>query len=312
MTATRHERSEQKVPSSPRYLRLFAVSLLVVVACLLGLLFGVQMEATVTAQGVIKARDQFDCRAPLTGLAEPGWFEGTLHLPGETAVPFRIDQAGNGITLPASGKPQLIRRHQLSSGISVKELPARFHKLAAGDIVHAGQPLVRLHCEPWRFLHLALPQERLPAQWRQEMEENASVLVPGDHARWLVLNVSVERGAAVRAGDVLASLAPLDPATGQPANLIADVQIEERFCDEVKPGLAVRLYSSMFHHRLHGHAEGELERLDPWGEPGNGNERRFRALVRVTSSPFTFRLGSSVKADIILGRKHVYRIILEH
>ena len=40
--------------------------------------------------------------------------------------------------------------------------------------------------------------------------------------------------------------------------------------------------------------------------------RRFHALAPITRAPFALPLGSSFHAEISIGRKPVYRIILEH
>ena len=57
--------------------------------------------------------------------------------------------------------------------------------------------------------------------------------------------------------------------------------------------------------------EKHIERLEPLGEPTANGERRFRAVAAITEAPFALRVGSSFKAEIVIGRKQVYRIILE-
>ena len=73
----------------------------------------------------------------------------------------------------------------------------------------------------------------------------------------------------------------------------------------------MRIYSTMYNQRLHGHAEGRIERLEPLAEALPSGERRFRAVAVITAAPFALRVGSSFKAEIVIGRKQVYRIILE-
>ena len=50
-------------PRATYHLRVFTVSLVLVVVCLAGFLFGVRMEAKVPATGVITARDLRHARA---------------------------------------------------------------------------------------------------------------------------------------------------------------------------------------------------------------------------------------------------------
>jgi hypothetical protein len=54
-----------------------------------------------------------------------------------------------------------------------------------------------------------------------------------------------------------------------------------------------------------------LEEVEPGGDLGPGGERRFRARARVTHAPFPLEPGSGCKAEVVIGRKQVYRIILE-
>ena len=62
------------VPPRPTYhLRMFVLSLVLVVLCLAGFLFGVRLEAVAPATGIVLARDQQDVRAPLAGLVQLGY-----------------------------------------------------------------------------------------------------------------------------------------------------------------------------------------------------------------------------------------------
>ena len=272
-------------PRRSYHLRVFAVSLVIVVIALIAFLFAVRLEAIMPATGVIAARGQEEVRAPAAGLVEPGWFEGTLG----KELRVRLDAQGNGVTDPAQGTRQTISEYKLPDGRVVAKDQLTFHKLAAGDELWPGQPF---------------------AQLRSDKTVRA-VTVPDQNNHWLVLKVYPEGGQAVAAGDPIALLAPLDLATHQPKEFIAQLDVHEKHMGELAPGQAVRLYSSMYNQRLHGHAEGVIERLEPQGEPVPGGERRFRAIAAVKSAPFTLRPGSSVKAEIVVGRKQVYRIILE-
>ena len=78
------------------------------------------------------------------------------------------------------------------------------------------------------------------------------------------------------------------------------------------PGQPVRLSSSLFNHRLHGHASALVERIEPWGHESLDTSRRYTVWAAVIDSPVALRLGSRCQAEVLVGRKPVYRIILEH
>ena len=85
-------------PGRAYYIRIFAVSLIVIVAALLAFLFGVRMEASVPARGILQARDQQNLRALAAGLVELGWYEGQDTSAAGKLLPFRVDAWGNGLT----------------------------------------------------------------------------------------------------------------------------------------------------------------------------------------------------------------------
>jgi hypothetical protein len=165
-----------------------------------------------------------------------------------------------------------------------------FHRLEPGDVLSPGQALATV---------------------RPEGKEPHVLRVPEGSTRWQVVTVHVTRGQAVDAGDLVARIVPLDPETGQPRDLLARLEFEEKHVGDLAPGQLVRLESVMYNPRLHGHAEAVLERLDPMGEPAAAGDRRFYATARVTRAPFRLPLGSTFKAEVVVGRKAVYRIILE-
>ncbi len=283
-------------PGRSYHLRVFAISLVIVAIGLVGFLFGVRLEAIMPATGVIAARGEEKIRAEVPGLVELGWYEGELTGQG-TTVRVRLDSQGNGVTEPGRdggqvvnppGRGRAVTRYRLEAGGQAAAGKVQFHQLAVGDELWPGQPLPAVRGE-------ATPTPLVPK--------------PADH--WLVLKIYVEPGQAVAAGDAIALLAPLDPATHQPRALVAVLDVLEKHASDLEPGQTVRLYSTMYNQRLHGHAEAVLEKLEPLGEPLASGERRFRALAAVTGSPFPLRPGSSFKAEIVTGRKQVYRIILE-
>jgi hypothetical protein len=274
-------------PRRTYHLRIFAISLVIVVIALIAFLFLVRMEALMPATGVIAARGQEEVRTPSAGLVEPGWYEGTI----AGKIRIRVDGQGNGIADPAEVTPLVITKYKLKDGQAVDPDSLTFHKLTAGDELWPGQPLADVRSA-------------------DENRVRAVLQVPAA-GHWLVLKVYPDNRQAVAAGDPVALVAPLDPATHQPKSLIAILDVHEKHTGELEPGQAVRIFSTMYNQRLHGHANGIIERVEPLGEPLPGGERRFRAIAAVTNAPFNLRPGSSFKAEIIVGRKQVYRIILE-
>jgi hypothetical protein len=105
---------------------------------------------------------------------------------------------------------------------------------------------------------------------------------------------------------------PLDPATGKPHQLSVRLEIDERQYGMIDVGQPVRFRSAMYPHRLHGEARGTIERLEPMATPGPDGSRMFIAWARISDSPFDLKLGASVKAEVVVGRKRLVRIILEH
>jgi hypothetical protein len=115
----------------------------------------------------------------------------------------------------------------------------------------------------------------------------------------------------VKEGDAVALLAPLDGKSRQPREFIARLEVPEKHGEEVAVGQAVRLSSLMYSQRLYGQAEARIERVEPAAEVVPGGARVLRAEAVVTRSPFPLKLGSGFKAEVVVGRKAVYRIILE-
>lgn len=311
------------LPRPTYHLRTFAVCLALVALCLAGFLFGVRLEAVAPATGLIVARDQQEIRVRLGGLVEPGWYESDVPRRDGSRLVVRLDGHGNGGSDPSGGPAQAVRRLQLADGSTLLREELRFHRLQPGDELWPGQVLATVYPVP-------ASRERPPAgdqaQGRPvislplsfglpagEQEADQAVLrAPPSADRWLVLDVRVDPFQAVRAGKVIATLAPLDAHTRQPRNLVARLDIDEKHLGPVTTGQTVHLYSNVYNHRLYGCAEARIERLEPWGVAAVDGSRRFRAVAPVTHAPFPLPLGSTCKAEIVIGRKLVYRIILEH
>jgi hypothetical protein len=308
-------------------LRVFAASLGLLFAGLTAFLLGVRMEAVEPATGIITARDLHEIRVPSAGLIDLGWFEGEI-ANGDSVVRVRVDSQGEGVTDPAQDPGQVVDRRK-GGRLSVPLDSLHFHRLQPGDELWPGQPLASLRTVEWR-LRLKQLEDRLrewPSSGSHEAERaqarvdaellrfrisQATVRVPDKERFWMTMTVQAVPGQSVQAGDAIASIVPIDLATHEPLHLIARLEVDEKVLGDIGPGQTVRLVSAMHNHRLHGRAEACIERIEPWGEATSDGSRRFIVLAPITSSPFSMFLGSSVKAEIVVGRKLVYRIILEH
>lgn len=314
-------------PRSTGYLRVFAISLILVVLCLAGFLFGVHMEARVPASGTITARDLQEVRSQLNGLVELGWYEAELSRPGGKQIRVRLDSNGDGQTDPAAGKPEFVQqREMVANGQRLTLQGVRFHRLEAGDLLWPGQLLATVRADDVRS-RLEAIEDQLK-ELESQGEQRANLLRERDRLRdrlargvlrvpeqgdgWMAVEVLAAPLQAVKPGDVLASIVPVDPQTGQPRDLMAYLDVDEKHWGGLTAGQTVRLQSQVHNHRLHGIAEARIERLEPWGRPGPNGERQFRALAAITQAPFVLPLGSSFQAEVVVGRKLVYRIILEH
>jgi hypothetical protein len=277
------------------YLRLFAISILIVVAALLGLLFGVRMESAVTATGVLQAREQQTLRAATAGLVTLGWYEGTWEEKGEPLV-FRVDDRGHGMTDPATAPAQPIRDYLLPDGRSIKSAVRHFHPLVVGDYLWPGQPLASVRHE------VTLP----------DGTERLAVRVPPERAAWQVLKIYTEPDATLAAGAEIAIVAPVDPVSHEPVAVLARLEIPEEAGEELTVGQTVRLSSNVFNAHRYGSAEATLLSIDPLVETHADGKRYFHASAAITQCPFPLRLGSGVSASIVVGRKTVFHIIVEH
>jgi hypothetical protein len=306
----------------------FACSLGLVVIGLGGLLLGVRMEAVEPATGIVTARELTDVRSLLSGLIEPGWYEGDVTDADGHVIGVRLDALGDGVTVPV-GESRHVIRYRVGDKLSIPRGTLSYHRLQPGDELWPGQPLAAVRADEER-LRLRQVEERL-RQWqssgnhgseseqaRHEAEllrlrlAMATLRVPERNKVWQAVQVCVSPLQAVRPGDVIAVIVPVDPATHQPLDLVARLEVDEKHAGSLAPGQTVRLASTTHNHRLHGRAEARIERVEPWGEPRPDGTRRYTIIAPFTEAPFPVRLGSSVQAEIVVGRKLAYRIILEH
>jgi hypothetical protein len=319
-------------PRRAYHLRIFVVSLTLVVIGLAAFLLGVRMEAVAPATGTITARDLCDVRTLLPGLIEPGWYESEVAVPGASPRRVRLDSQGNGLADPAGEVAGAVREYELRDAdraLRIQPESVRFHRLEPGDELWPGQLLAAVRADDWRFElkqiedqlrmaegsgNQAADSDRLRARrdaLRHQLSE-AQIHVPATGKLWLAVQVRVAPLQAVQPGDVIATIVPVDPESRQPLDLIARLEVDEKHCGDLAPGQIVHLQSDMHNHRLHGQAEARVERIEPWGEPATDGQRRYTVIAPVTQAPFPLALGSTVKAEVVVGRKVVYRIILEH
>lgn len=274
-------------PPAPGYhFRVFVISLIIVLLSLSAFLFGVRMEVTAPATGIITAEDYQEVRTTLAGIVEPGWYEAEVVRAGDSPLGIRVNHQGDGVTQDG----RTVRQAQLSDGSQAGE--QRFHRLKPGDELWPGQVVASVRDD-----QVPLPRNDLR--------------VPARGERWMTLEVRVAPDQAVQPGDVMATIVPIDPETHRPRQLLARLQVDEKHVGEVHPEQNVRLYSNMYNARLHGCATALVQRLEPWGEALPGGGRCFYALAPITETPVSLPLGSTFKAEVIIGRKSVYRIILE-
>jgi hypothetical protein len=310
--------------------RVFAVGVGLLLASLGGLLFGVHMEALVLATGLVSARDLHEVRAPLAGLVEPGWHEAQVEHAVLGTFPVRLDHRGDGLAAMPGGSYVPVRHYQGQEGeelFSVAPAGVRFHRLQPGDELWPGQVVAVVHKDDaaWQLeqvegrLRLWESSENHHAErerLRQEREVLRHQLARGvlsapEGGPWLTLQAPLSPGQAVEPGERMATLVPLDPQTGQPRDLIVHLEVDETHWGDLAPGQVVRVYGATRNHRLEGPVEAVLERVEPWGE-SRGTGRRYHVVAAIPESAQRLGLGSSCKAEIVVGKKPVYRIILEH
>jgi hypothetical protein len=232
----------------PRHLRVFLVSLGVLIAGLAVFVFGVSMEATTTTRGHITARGLVEVRAPNAGRIVPDWTDKSR------------------VNFPKPGD----------------ELKHRSGPMGV-------QPM------PWTE-GMAIP----------------TVGPPDDEELWLVVAVHVQPGEVVTAGQRLMTLAPLNPETKEPRELMIVLEVNEEYAAEVKTKQKLRVTSNLYNERTHGKFDAVVERVEPLALIGEDGKRRYRVSAVLEGRPPRLLLGSGVKAEIVLGKKPVYRIILEH
>ncbi len=140
----------------------------------------------------------------------------------------------------------------------------------------------------------------------------AEVKTPEDASLWLVAAVHVEKEEGVKAGQRLATLVPLDPQSREPRELLVRLEVHEEHAVEVEVGQSLRVTSNLYNERTNEPLAAVVERVEPLGSVNDQGKRVFTVVAKLEPTERHLLLGSSVKAEILLGRKPVWRIILEH
>lgn len=114
-------------------------------------------------------------------------------------------------------------------------------------------------------------------------------------------------GMRVEAGDLLIKLSPLDAAPRVRAT------VGQRNIDLLSPGVPVRMESMVFDAPLEGYITGHIDRIAP--EPqrdtaGSSAEPRYEIMITVEDSPYPLVWGSTIRAEILLGRRSLLEIFL--
>lgn len=224
-------------PRKWKHVRVFLVSLLVLLLGLAVFVFGVSMESMSSAKGWVTADGLLEVRAERAGLIDLGHLE-------------------------------------------------------VGSTIKGGTHLAKLR----------------PATWWQE---GSALSAPTTTPLWLLVAVHVAPGQAVEAGQRICTLIPLDAATGQP-RLLARLEVSEEHIVEVQVGQSVRVSSNLYNDRVHGKFTARVTHIGQLAEVGRDGKRYFGVMASLEASDRPLLLGSGLKAEIVLGRKRVYRIILEH
>ena len=247
-------------------------------------------------------------------MIEPGWYEGELTAAAGPPLRVRVDARGDGSTDPSDGKPLTIRNYQTGDGRTVDAAALRFRKLEHGDEIWPGQVLARVHADDLelRLQRLSGKIRDLEARGqtvqglrteRAEVERQLGMASFGPrrlHALWVVLKRHVEPGAAVKPGDAVALVAPLDPKTRQPLDPLVYLDVERSAPGRVDGGPGGAPLPDDVQPPAARPRRGDRRVRRAAGEAAGG-ERRFRAVVAVTTAPFPLRSGAGCKAEIVVG-----------
>ncbi len=116
-------------------------------------------------------------------------------------------------------------------------------------------------------------------------------------------------GVKVAEGALIFKMSPVD------APFRVRAYIVQRNLDLVRPGMAVRMESMVFDSPLEGYVQGEV--LSVSREPsqdvaGSDGEPLYEVRIAVESTPYPLVLGSTLRTEIILGRRSLVSVFLRN
>lgn len=116
-------------------------------------------------------------------------------------------------------------------------------------------------------------------------------------------------GIKMNEGALILKMSPAD------APFRVRAYIGQRNLDLVRPGMSVRMESMVFDSPLEGYVEGEVEVVSR--EPsrdveGPGGEPLYEVRIAVVSTPYPLVLGSTLRTEIILGRRSLASVFMRN
>lgn len=87
--------------------------------------------------------------------------------------------------------------------------------------------------------------------------------------------------------------------------------VREEDIYKVGRGQAARIYSSVYSYRKYGICEGEVAEVAKWAD-AQGAKPAYEVVVSVGDAPFSMPLGSSAMAKIVVARRGILDMLLDH
>jgi len=177
------------------------------------------------------------------------------------------------------------------------------------DLVNAGMAEKAIEEAEARLERIRTEAEVLQSQLKrsEELLSRYEIRAPEDAT---VVRVEKRPGEPVSRGELVLALSP-----GSERRVY--LRVPERDVIKVRPGQKVRFFSQMYPYRQFGAAEGEVYLVEKWAEPygsgsaGGPSSRGYLVKCYIDSdAPYTLPLGSSVEAEILVGEKPIWKILL--
>ncbi|VTS03918.1 efflux RND transporter periplasmic adaptor subunit [Tuwongella immobilis] len=129
---------------------------------------------------------------------------------------------------------------------------------------------------------------------------------------WMLVESLPDSGSQLEPMQTIAAMIPVNAGTLDPLDVEVEMEVPEKYAGELELGQGVRFRAVMYPSRIYGFAAGTLRAIEPIVRRPVAGEPFVRAIARVDRSPFPMRLGASIEATIILGKRSTYRVILDH